>query len=739
MIRICKFGIAFVMVLSILSGCDNPFVGIDEHERYKAPGNLADKLYSQIRAEEDLATFTAALEITGYDEIFDKSGSYTIFAPTDSAFESFFQENSLYGSLEEIPAEELKRIVKFLTLQSSWNERQFRELSANDGWGSNETDDWKTSFIYKKETILEEDARKIWLDEEGRIVDSIHSNGDFIFRQADYRKFMPVFTREYFSYNDLDAEDYKLYFNRDIIINDDIYVAEAKIQGNGIFAANGFIYKLDKVVLPLDNTEEYLEKKPDYSFFLALLREFSQGENHFSYQIGNFQLGLEKINTQDEKFAMFHHAGIIIPTNRAYIEFIENYLLAQGGMDQVSYTFKREIANSFYLNFVLPVFTEELENGFYNYNKESVALDPEKIIETQYTSNATLIGYDDFIVPNIFTSVGAPTVLSNKYRLYQEALLTSRANFAIKAQDQTFAFYIVPDTKLEEDSSLYISDINNKMSTFDRGRDLEVQHSANVLRTRILNQVGIGIPSGTLKKEFIPNLAGNYIVAERKEDGSILLAGKEPSTFGFNQPDLSMIIDLYATEITGYEISNGKSYEVDGWFNYSYKAADGIVNRLQYTYPWFFEAIRNTGYLSLNEREILFYNEDLQYTIFVPSEDAFGGSGFDDMSSQDQKTFVKNHFIVGKIIFTDGKEPSQNYPTASGTSLNIDPGQDLIHIRKPDGEIYYTVEVTALNTNVMLTTAKPDHEDDQEFTSYATTAVLHEIDTVLLNSIFTIF
>jgi len=129
----------------------------------------------------------------------------------------------------------------------------------------------------------------------------------------------------------------------------------------------------------------------------------------------------------------------------------------------------------------------------------------------------------------------------------------------------------------------------------------------------------------------------------------------------------------------------------------------------------------------------------LQYTIFVPSEDAFGGSGFDDMSSQDQKTFVKNHFIVGKIIFTDGKEPSQNYPTASGTSLNIDPGQDLIHIRKPDGEIYYTVEVTALNTNVMLTTAKPDHEDDQEFTSYATTAVLHEIDTVLLNSIFTIF
>jgi len=726
------------LLIFFLSGCNNPFAGLDQHDRYQTPEGLAGKLYTQVIAEDDLTTFASALEITGYDEVFDKSGSYTLLAPTDSAFTVFFQENPDYNSIEDIPVGELKRMVEFLTLQNSWNERQFRELSANDGWGTDESDEWKSSFVYKKETILEEDAKKVWMDEEGRIVDSVKSTGDHVIRQADYRKFMPVFTREYFSYNDLSKEDYQLYFNRSIEINDDIYMADAKILGDGIFAANGFVYKLDKMVLPPDNTEEYLENSTDYSLFLDLLREFSYGDALYPYNIGNFQIGLEKvINTTDERFPMYNHAGMVVPTNRAYVEFIEDYLIAQGGMDGISVTFKREIANSFYLNEVSPIFSEELENGYYNRNREEVVLDPEKILEKRFTSNAAIIGYDDFIVPNIFTSVGAPLVLSNKYRLFLEAVLQSRANNALKAQDQVYAFYIIPDTRLEEDSSLYISEKNDRLTTFDHGTSLEVQHSGSVLKTRILNQVAMGIPSGIATKEFIPNLAGNYIVAEKQPDGSVLLSGKEPSTFGYNQTDTTLRIEIYPREITEYEISNGRSYEVDGWFNYSYQAVDEIVTRIQYYYEAFFDALRQTGFLSQNEREILFYNENLQYTIFVPSDEAFQKSGFDAMSPEDKKAFVKTHFVVGNMIFTDGAASAGYYETEAGTSLNLNPDTDVIQILRPDGEVYYSVDVTSDVTNVMLTTVKPEHDDDQEFTSYATTAVLHQIDTVLFHAILT--
>lgn len=735
-LKFTRIGFAFSLLL-FFHACNNPFAGVEQHDKYQIPDDLAGKLYTQVKAEDDLSIYTSALEITGYDTIFNTSGSYTILAPTDSAFAVFFQEHPVYTSIEDIPSRTLTRIVKFLTLQNSWNERQFRELSANNGWGSEDTEEWKKSFVFKKETILEEAIKKVWIDDEGRITDSINANGNYIEREADYRKLMPVFTREYFEFNDLSEADYEHYFDRSIDINDDIYIAGAKILGDGIFAANGFVYKLDKVVLPLENTEEYLENSTDYLYFLELLREFSDGMELDPYSIGSFQIGWEKIASTDERFAMYNQAGIVVPTNRAFVEFIENYLLAQGGMDGISEIFKREIANSFYMKEVKPIYTEELEDGFYNANSEKVVLDQGKIIEKRFTSNATLIGYDDFIIPNIFTSVGAPLVLSNKYRLFLEAALQSRANIALKAQNQEYSFFIIPDVILEADSSLYISDNNGRLTTFDYAADNEVQHSRAVLKTRILNQVAISQPTGLATKEFIPNMAGNYIVAERKEDGSVMYTGKELSTYGYNQGDTMLRIEIFPEEITSYTISNGRAFEVDGWFNYGFFAADEIVNRLRYNYEEFFDALRQIGYLSQNEQEILFYNENLMHTIFAPTNEAFLKSDFDAMSVDDKKAFVKTHFIIGDIIFTDGNKSAGYYNTAAGSTLNLDPDVDALKILKPDGEIYYTVDVSSSNANIMLTTVKPEYDDDQEFTSYATTAVLHQIDTVLFHTILT--
>lgn len=724
----------FVMLLLI--GCNDPFSGVEQHEKYQIPEELAEKLYTQVKAEEDLSTYASALEITGYDEIFDKSGSYTLLAPSNSAFELFFQDHPNYQSIEDVPVGTLTRMVKFLALQNSWNEEELRKLSANNGWGSDDTDEWKSSFVYKKETILEEEPRKVWMDEEGRIVDSLNASSYYL-RPADYRKFMPVFTREYFEFNEVEKEDYELYFDRSIEINDDIYMAEAKIEGEGIFASNGFIYTIDRVVLPPDNTEEFLENNGTYSLFLALIREFSQGDQAYPYYVGSFQPGLEKINTTNERFPMYNHAGIVIPTNRAFISFIEDYLLPQGGLNGIPESFRELIANSFYVAGVNPIFTNELEKGFYNAAGEIVLLNQEKIVKETFASNATLIEYDDFIIPNIFTSVGAPLVLSNKYRLFLDAVLQSGADNALKAMDQDYSFYIVPDLKLEEDSSLYISDNNDRLTTFDYASSSEVQHSSTILKTRILNQVALGFPEGLATKEFLPNLAGNYIVAEKQLDGSVLFSGKEFSTFGYNQPDTSLRIKIYPQEITAYDIQNGKSFEANGWFNYSYRASDGIVDRLRYNYIEFFNALRQTGYLSQNEQEILFYNEDLQHTIFAPTDEAFLNSDFESLSPDEKKKFVKTHFVVGSIIFTDGKEPSDFYRTMAGGAINLDPGVDVIHLLEPDGSPYYTVDVASENSNVMLTTVKPEYDDDQQFTSYATTAVLHQIDTVLYTTILT--
>ena len=77
-------GFACILML-LLSGCNNPFSGVEQHEKYQIPEGLAGKLFTQVKAEDNLTIYTSALEITGFDETFDQSGSYTLLTPTDAA------------------------------------------------------------------------------------------------------------------------------------------------------------------------------------------------------------------------------------------------------------------------------------------------------------------------------------------------------------------------------------------------------------------------------------------------------------------------------------------------------------------------------------------------------------------------------------------------------------------------------------------------------------------------------
>ena len=55
----------------LLSACNNPFVGVEQHDKYQPPIGLAGKLYSQVEAEDNLEIYRQALELSGFDEIFN--------------------------------------------------------------------------------------------------------------------------------------------------------------------------------------------------------------------------------------------------------------------------------------------------------------------------------------------------------------------------------------------------------------------------------------------------------------------------------------------------------------------------------------------------------------------------------------------------------------------------------------------------------------------------------------------
>ena len=105
----------------------------DDFNKFERPEWLKGKLYTQIQNYPELSIFAECLELTGYNNIIDVSGSYTVFSPTNEAFETFFANQPAYNSVNDIPVNELEKIVKYHIVQNPWSKRQLQSLDIY-GW-----------------------------------------------------------------------------------------------------------------------------------------------------------------------------------------------------------------------------------------------------------------------------------------------------------------------------------------------------------------------------------------------------------------------------------------------------------------------------------------------------------------------------------------------------------------------------------------------------------------------------
>lgn len=220
---------------------------------------MQGKLYSQIREQADLSTFARCLELTGYDTIINVSGSYTVFAPTNEAFNLFFRENTKYQSVEQIPMPELVSLVKFHIIQNPWSKIQLRSLDVY-GWIDSLDITNNKPAGFKRETLLLNKNLKVGVtrdkDKNYQIIDTLTSRWNRVIL-TDSRKFAPVFYKEYFDIYNKKITDYSFYFNRSFENSTDIFYVNSRILGEEIPAENGFVYKVDRVVEPLKTDTKF--------------------------------------------------------------------------------------------------------------------------------------------------------------------------------------------------------------------------------------------------------------------------------------------------------------------------------------------------------------------------------------------------------------------------------------------------------------------------------------------------
>ena len=441
------------LLFLLATGCNDQF---DSGSKYGRPDWLAGKLFTQINDQPELSTFAKCLAITGYDSIINKSGSYTVFAPNNEAFELYLQSHTAYGSIEDIPVQELARIVKYHIVQNPWSTEQLKSLDVN-GWIDSLDQNNDEPRGYKRETLLREKDRNygvghnddLNLDPEAQnliIVDTLQSSWHR--KQAiDSRKYVPIFFKEYFDIYDLRSDDYAFYFGRPFENGNDMYFANGRIVKSDIFAENGFIHIIDRVVEPLKNAFQIMSTTTDnhsYSKFLDLVNTFPV----FTYneEKTNDQPGAEQgyivdslfdvtypeltFNIVNEKtkapsgtmglpgnVSIRYHHGLIAPTNEALDEFVHDYLVGfnkWGSIKESPHHIKRMIVNTYMANG--PLYPTDFSKGYHNGENDLIRIDQNNIIQQQYGSNCTFAGVNKMIVPRAFKSVTGPIYLNRGYR-----------------------------------------------------------------------------------------------------------------------------------------------------------------------------------------------------------------------------------------------------------------------------------------------------------------------------------
>lgn len=576
-------------ILFLLISCEK----WTEKEIYKRPVWLPGKLFTTVSVQENVALFTECLRLSGMDKTLDVSGSWTVFAPTDEAMKQFLSENR-YSGVTDIPPDELERITKFHIIQNPWSLEQLQSLGVN-GWKTGD-DDKSNPHAFKRETMLRKPAEKYWIKRAKKkdmiLVDSTISDGyKKVFVQS--RKYVPVFYDAYLKINGLTSDDFRFYFGRDFE-QGNVYYAGAKIIKSDILAENGFVHIVDKVVNPMLNGKELLEKEyggESYKLFMEMVYwyypNFEPNKeatlNQPEARIGGlvdtlwdlnyaglaFDLHSERIYNFNQ--TLVRHNGLFAPVDDAFREFTDGILTVKSGFPHWADTktlppdiVKIIVAQNFKSSPLYPS-KSQYKEIFAKGNRYHQ--DENSIVRKEFGSNCTFIGLNSYIPDRVFTSVSGPVFCRPNFSIFRRAMLYSGAIDAIANHAGELYFFPIPDYALMGDSSLIINWINRDEEIFNfqvlNRLTRQVENvGTNTLRNWILNQVGVPTGNGSGGKEIIKTLGGNYITWDHVSN---TIQGPYPCTAGYK----SDIVKTCTPWLLEEPADNGKAWGVAYWFNFT--------------------------------------------------------------------------------------------------------------------------------------------------------------------------
>ena len=418
---------AFLVLVSVASGCSDDFDGY-----YDYPSDIDGALFEQISNIPEFSEFAKAIDKSPFiKRAIDKSGLYTIFAPTNEAVAAFFADPNRhdifkpYSSIDDFdPTNSVDSLALGSFIESHMMYDMYFEYTFNKAISNSQPD----LLAILQGTMSRENNRfqSRYRPADEREKDQLDPLGTrYVWIRYENSRFR-IWTKKYLDKYRMNEQYEAIYgvqpgtFNvgASKVLENEMLNGEIVKRYRDIPAKNGCIHAIDKV-LPLNENMDMVIKRVSRNFW-----DFNQKYVFYEYNT----LATERQYEKDSLFFKTYMMGTdytwesvsytyLLPDEDKFLAFVEDIKAKyDNDIDSVPVAFFSETLIAYKLRNEVDITCLDLPTGVLNYLADTlttnpapagsgylkIELDPDK---KYVTSNGYIYGVKDIILPPVLRTV----------------------------------------------------------------------------------------------------------------------------------------------------------------------------------------------------------------------------------------------------------------------------------------------------------------------------------------------
>lgn len=505
----------------------------DMNEYFETPDWIGGSIYQTLQDDGNYSIFLQGVDIANYQPIVNGKSILTVMAPDDNAMTQYLQDNYGTTDITQVDPDEVSKLIGFHILYYSFDKNKLINFRPEEGDGATEEEKNLNAGLYYKFRTRSQDALTTAYDATRRRNVQVYHN----------ERLMPVFSYRMFQTKNIDAkENYEYFYPETGWQGDDGFnVVNAAVTEYEQIARNGYIYKVDRVLTPLETIYNELNNAGKYTRILDLY-----DRSEYYYYDGDATL---EMAASDSLFKHYHYSPLVnidsewgdvtsyteistlssqaftifAPTDQAFQDFFDEYWREGGysSLDEIDSVTMLEIMQSCVISSSI-VFPSEVEKGtVVNISGEVVGVNTDEVTQEDriMCSNGVLYGCSVLTPPARFRAVTGPAYQYKDFSNFNEMLSNSGMASTLVTDAVRYAMLYPTNEQLYNNAGIQRVDGTLVSSTAPNGMSTSTQTA--YINAHVVQPIDNDTQMPTTGTKVMPTLTADFKMYWYVKDGKI--------------------------------------------------------------------------------------------------------------------------------------------------------------------------------------------------------------------------